>query len=143
MQIHLAGYLVIRNDQLNLAAGLAPGAVGIATYATAVAPAANPVVLAVTLLFSALAVGGRLKNKSASLDEMDYHLLMSLKRIGPVSSIALTNFLNGVGIFGKGTWREERVLGILQKLKAVTVRDGSVEAFVTEASDGRFSTNGI
>jgi hypothetical protein len=52
---------------------------------------------------------------------------MSLKRIGPVSSIALTNFLNGVGIFGKGTWREERVLGILQKLKAVTVRDGSVE----------------
>jgi hypothetical protein len=76
------------------------------------------------------------------LDEINYHLLMSLKRIGPVSAIALTNFLNGVGI-GKGTWREERVLQTLQKLKAVTVRDGSVEAFVTEGADGRFSTNGI
>ena len=74
---------------------------------------------------------------------MDYYLLMSLKRIGPVSAIALTNFLNGAGIFGKGTWREERVLQTLQKLKAVTVRDGSVEAFVTEEADGRFSTNGI
>jgi hypothetical protein len=134
---------VIRNDQLNLVTGLAPGAVGIATYATAGATTANPVVLAVTLLFSALAVGGRLKNKSVSLEETDYHVLMSLKQIGTVSLIALTNFLNGVLIFGRGAWSEEQVLGILQKLKAITVRDGSVEAFVTEASDQRFSANGI
>jgi hypothetical protein len=134
---------VIRDDQLNLMTALAPGAVGVATYATAAITAANPIVLAVTLLFSALAVGSRLKDKSAVLEEKDYHVLMTLKRIGPATPLALTNFLNGVRIFGAGIWNEEQTLAILQKLKAITVRDGSVDAFVTQASDGRFSTNGI
>jgi hypothetical protein len=134
---------IVRNDQLNLVSSLAPGAIGIATYATAAASAANPVVLAVTLLFSGLAIGSRLKDKAAIVETGDYQVLMTLKQIGPTTPIALTNFLNGVKIFGSGQWKEERVLEILRKFKAFAVRDGSVEEFVQETADGRFSTNGI
>jgi hypothetical protein len=70
-------------------------------------------------------------------------VLVTLKQIGPTTPIALTNFLNGVKIFGSGQWKEERVLEILRKFKAFAVRDGSVEEFVQETADGRFSTNGI
>jgi hypothetical protein len=49
----------------------------------------------------------------------------------------------GAKIFGSGQWKEEQVLEILRKFKAFAVRDGSVEEFVKETADGRFSTNGI
>src|SRR5262249_18515247 len=69
---------VIRNDHLDLVAALAPIASGIATYATAVS-GANPIVLAITLIFAVAAIGRKLKAKSASLDSDDYGVLMALK----------------------------------------------------------------
>jgi hypothetical protein len=58
-----------------LVEGLGAAAIAITTYA-AVATAA-PAVLAVTLLFAAVALADKLKNKSVSLDEKNYHVVMT------------------------------------------------------------------
>ena len=131
----------IRNDDLDLLALLAPSATGIATYATAVA--ASPWVLAATLLFSVLAVARKLRAKSTTLDPDECRVLMALKRTGVTDLTALANVLNHVTLVGKGPWTEERVLKTLQKLQSVRVGDGSIEAYVVQAADGRWSTNGV
>ena len=132
---------VIRNDHLKLVEGLGAAAIAITTYA-AVATAA-PAVLAVTLLFAAVALADKLKNKSASLDEKDYHLVMTLKQIGPATPGQLTNALNGLSIYGSHLWTETTTGDALQKLLQVRLGDGSTEPLVNQASDGLWSTNGI
>jgi hypothetical protein len=87
-------YWTIRNDHLKLVETLAGAAIAITTYA-AVATAAPPV-LAVTLLFAAVALADKLKKKSAQLDEESYHVLMTLKEIGPAASTRLSDVLNGI-----------------------------------------------
>jgi hypothetical protein len=132
---------VIRNDDLDLVALLAPSAGGIATYATV--PGASPYVLAATALFSVLGIARKLRGKSTSLDPDTYRLLMALKRFGPLNVTALMNILNRVNVVGAGPWNEERVLKTLHELQTVRVRDGSTEIYVTPGSDGQWSTNGI
>ena len=131
----------IRNDDLDLLTLLAPSATGIATYATMAA--ASPWVLAATLLFSVLAVARKLRAKSATLDPDECRVLMALKQTGVTSLTALENVLNHVTLVGTGAWTEERVLKTLQKLQSVRVGDGSIESYVVQAADGRWSTNGV
>ncbi len=131
----------IRNDHLKLVEGLASAAIAITTYA-AVATAA-PAVLAVTLLFAAVALADRLKKKSAQLDEESYHVLMTLKETGPATPARLAEALNGIRIYGLNMWNETRTLDALRKLQAVRLGDGSVDALVNQAADGLWSTNGI
>lgn len=134
---------VIRNDHLDLVAALAPVASAIATYATAIG-AANPVTLAVTLVFAVAAVGRKLRAKKASLDLADYGVLMTLKQLGPATPQQLADAMNGIRIYGSGMWTEQQAREVLvNKLKAVRLGDGSIEAFVTEAPDGSWSTNGV
>jgi len=131
----------IRNDHVKLVEGLASAAIAITTYA-AVATAA-PAVLAVTLLFAAVAVADRLKKKSAQLDEESYHVLMTLKEIGPAAPTRLGEALNGIRIYGLNMWNETRTVNALRKLQAVRLGDGSVDVLVNQAADGLWSTNGI
>lgn len=131
----------IRNDDIDLLALLAPSATGIATYATIAA--ASPWVLAATLLFSVLAVARKLRAKSATLDSDECRVLMALKQTGGTSLAGLANVLNHVTLVGTGRWTDESVLKTLQKLQSVRVGDGSIEAYVVQAADGRWSTNGV
>jgi hypothetical protein len=135
-------YYVIRNDHLDLVAALAPSASAIVAFATATV-GANPIALAVTLLFAVAALGRKLKAKSASLDLVDYNVLMALKHIGPASPLELASILNGIRIYGSNMWNDERVLEVLRRLKTVSLLDGTVESFVTELPDGRWDTNGV
>jgi hypothetical protein len=135
-------HYVIRNDHLDLVAALAPAASSLATYATVVS-GANPITLAVTLIFAVAAASRKLRAKSASLDLVDYKVLMALKQIGPVLPLELANSLNGLRIYGRDMWNEERVLEVLRRLKIVQLGDGSVESFVTELPDGQWNTNGV
>jgi len=134
-------YWAVRNDHLKLVEALAAGAIAITTYA-AVATAA-PAVLAVTLLFGAVALADRLKKKSASLEEEGYRVLMTLKQIGPATPPKLSEALNGTRIYGSNMWDESRTVEALRKLQAVRLGDGSVEALVSQAADGLWSANGI
>jgi hypothetical protein len=68
---------------------------------------------------------------------------MALKQTGETSLTGLVNVLNHVTLVGTGHWTEERVLKTLQKLQSVRVGDGSIEAYVVQAADGRWSTNGV
>jgi hypothetical protein len=86
--------------------------------------------LAATLLFSVLAVARKLRAKSTTLDPDECRVLMA-------------NVLNHVTLVGTGPWAEERVLKTLDKLRSVRVGDGSIEAYVVQAADGRWSTNGV
>jgi hypothetical protein len=117
---------------LKLVEGLGAAAIAITTYA-AVATAA-PAVLTVTLLFAAVALADKLKKKSASLDEKDYHLVMTLKQIGPATLGQLTNALNGLSIYGSHLWTETSTGDALQKLLQVRLGDGSTEPLVNQAS---------
>lgn len=134
-------YWTIRNDHLKLVETLAGAAIAITTYA-AVATAA-PAVLAVTLLFAAVALADKLKKKSAQLDEESYHVLMALKEIGPATPARLSDALNGIRIYGLNMWNEDRTLDALKKLQSIRLGDGSTEALVTQAADGLWSANGI
>ena len=135
-------HYVIRNDHLDLVAALAPTAASIAAFATATI-VTSPVPVAVTLLFAIAAIGRKLKSKSATLDMVDYEVLMALKHIGAAAPADLAGTLNGIRIYGADMWDEGRVLKVLQRLKVVSLRDGSVESFVSELPDGRWSTNGV
>ncbi|HMD85643.1 MAG TPA: hypothetical protein VKO18_13195 [Terriglobia bacterium] len=132
---------VIRNEHLKLVEVLASVAIAITTYA-AVATAV-PAVTAVTLLFAAVALADRLKHKSASLDDKSYAVVMTLKEIGPTTPAQLSQALNGVRIFGRDLWTDSGALDALKKLQAIRLGDGSVEALVSQAADGLWSTNGI
>jgi hypothetical protein len=134
-------YWTIRNDHLKLVETLAGVAIAITTYA-AVATAA-PAVLAVSLLFAAVALADKLKKKSAQLDEESYHVLMALKEIGPATPARLSDALNGIRIYGLNMWDEGRTLDALKKLQSVRLGDGSTEALVTQAADCLWSANGI
>lgn len=135
-------HYVIRNDHLDLVAALATPASAIAAYATAVT-GANPIALAVTLIFAVAAVGRKLRAKSASLDLVDYKVLMALKQLGAVSPSELAGALNGLRIYGRDMWDEGRLLTVLRRLKTIPLNDGSVESLVTELPNGHWSTNGI
>ena len=113
--------------------GLTSAAIAITTYAT-VATAA-PAVLAVTALFAAVALGDRLKKKSAQLEEESYHVLITLNEIGPVTPVRLVEALNGIPIYGLDMWNETRTVDALRALQAVRLGDGSVDALVNQAAE--------
>lgn len=133
---------VIRNDHLNLVVALASPASAIATYATAVT-GANPIALAVTLIFAMAAVGRTLLAKHAKLSEVEYGVLMALKHYRSASPEEIAKMLNGIRIYGLDMWDGKRVLEVLNKLKAIRLADGTVEELVVQAADGRWSTNGV
>jgi hypothetical protein len=132
---------VVRNDDMNLIAQLSPSALAITTYLTVAG--SNPIVLAVGLILTTLAIAHKFKNKSISLDEQDYKLLMTLKHLGPSSLSGLTEALNGLSIYSPDSWTERLTLAALTKLKTARQADGSIVALVGESSDGLWSTNGI
>jgi hypothetical protein len=134
-------YWVVKNDDMNLIAQLSPSAISITTYLTVVGT--NPIVLAVGLVLSALAVAYKFKTKNISLDETDYKLLMTLKHIGPSSLTKLTESMNGLSIFASDPWTENRTLNALNKLKTARQSDGSIVALVGESGDALWSTSGI
>ena len=134
-------YWAIRNDSLKLLESLSPAAIAITTFMAV--PAAAPAVLAVSLLFGAVALSDRLRNKSAPLEHEQYYVLMTLKAAGPSSPEDLAEKLGGIHLFGRGVWSTTRTLEALQALQSIRLRDGSSEALVTQAHDGRWSTNGI
>lgn len=131
----------IKNDSLKLVETLSTAATAIATFVAV--PAAAPAVLAVSLLFSAVAVSERLRTKSAPLEPEQYYVLMTLKASGLVSTDQLAEKLSGIHIYGSGVWTESRTLEVLKALQSIHLRDGTTEALVTQASTGLWSTNGI
>lgn len=133
---------VIRNDHLDLVAALAPTAAALAAFTTA-SMATSPVPVAVTLLFAIAGIGRKLNSKGAVLDIVDYGVLMALKHFEPAVPSNIAGTLNGIRISGTDMWDEGRVLTVLQRLKVVSLRDGSVESFVSELPDGRWRTNGV
>jgi Flp pilus assembly protein TadB len=90
---------VIKDDSLKLVEILAGAALAIATVACVVGAA--PGVAAVSLIFGCVALADRLKRKSASLTEEQFHILMTLKALGPSTSKELATRLGSLHIFGK------------------------------------------
>jgi hypothetical protein len=131
----------IKNDSLRLVEGLSAAAIAITTFAAV--SAAAPAVLAVNLIFASIALADRLKNKSASLDDEQYHILMTLKAAGPCAPKELAERLSGLHIYGKDVWTESRTIEALKMLQSVHLGDGSTEALVTQANNGLWSTNGL
>ncbi|HTD96539.1 MAG TPA: hypothetical protein VK627_06400 [Edaphobacter sp.] len=131
----------IKNDNLKLLETLSTAAIAIATFIAV--PAAAPAVLAVTLLFSSVAVSERLRTKSVSLEPEQYRLLMALKACGPISAEQLAEKLSGIHLFGSNVWTESRTLEALKALQLIHLRDGTTESLVTQANTGLWSTNGI
>jgi hypothetical protein len=136
-----SAHYAIKNEYLDLVKQLSAASLAIATYTAATG--GNPAILALTLLFAAAAVGSKLRSKGALLDPEDYHLVMTLKQLGPATLETLTETLNGIDIYGKHMWTTERTLASLQKLTAVRLGDGSIDNLVGQASDGLWSTSGI
>lgn len=132
---------VVKNDDMNLIAQLSPTAIAIATFLTVAG--SSPVVLAVGLILSALAIAHKFKAKNISLEEQEYKLLMTLKHLGPSSVQKLTESMNGLSIFSSNPWTEARTLAALNKLKTARQSDGSIVAVVGESGDGLWSTSGI
>ncbi len=132
---------VIRDENLRLLEVLAAGALAVTTF-TATA-AASPAVLAVSLVLGCVALADRLRKKKVSLDEKDFKIIMALKTTGPCSAATLASTLGGLHIFGNDLWDEDATVAALTRLQAVRVGDGSIEALVTQASDGLWSVNGI
>lgn len=132
---------VVRNDNLRLLEVLSAAALAVTTFA--VVSASAPAVLAVTLVLGCVALADRLQRKGVSLKEDDYKILMSLKAAGPTSPAELAERLGELHIFGAELWSVDETIAALERLKAVRVGDGSVEALVVEASDGMWSVNGL
>jgi hypothetical protein len=132
---------VIKNDNLKLLETLSTAAMALTTFIAV--PTAAPAILAVSLLFSAIAVSERLRTKSASLEPEQYYILMTLKASGPSSVEQLAETLGVTHIFGIGVWSNDRTLEALKALQSIHLRDGTVEPLVTLANTGLWSTNGI
>jgi hypothetical protein len=99
--------------------------------------------MAVSLVFSALALYRRLLKKMAVIYNEQYKILIALKASGPLTVEELSKNVSGLHIFGNDVWTEERTLKALQGMEAVHLGDGTVEKLVTKASDGRWAANGI
>ena len=134
-------YWAIKNDSLHMVEVLSAAAIAIATFAATTTAA--PAVLAVTLVFAAIALADRLRKKKASLTDDQYKLLVTLKGSGPLTTSELAKRLGGLHIFGNELWSEERTLAALKLLQSVHLGDGTTEALVSQAADGRWAANGI
>jgi hypothetical protein len=131
----------VRKDQLKLLEALSPVAIAIVTYTTAVA--GSPYVLAAALLFASLNLASRLKNKGVKLEPDDYRVLLALKKTGAVNLEELTAVLNGLNLIEPLPFTASRVGDTLARLKAIRANDGTLEPLVVEASDGKWSSNGV
>lgn len=131
----------IRKDNLRLVEVLAGTAMAITTFVAVVG--ASPAVMAASLVFAGVALADRLKSKSASLDDEQYRIILSLKALGPTTLSDLAAKLSGLHIYGENVWTEERTLEALKKLQSVHLGDGSTEALVTQASSGLWAVNGV
>jgi hypothetical protein len=136
-----SAHYAIKNEYLDMVKQLSAASLAIATYTAATG--SNPIILAITLLCAGAAVGSKLRSKGAQLDPEDYHLIMTLKQLGPSTIETLTDTLNGIDIYGNHMWTIERTSAALQKLKAIRLGDGSIDDFVGQASDGLWSVSGI
>jgi len=134
-------YWAIKNDSLHMVELLSAAAIAITTFAATTTAA--PAVLAVTLVFAAIALADRLKKKKTSLTDEQYKLLVTLKGSGPLTTSELAKRLGGLHIFGNDLWSEERTLAALKLLQSVHLGDGTTEALVSQAANGKWATNGI
>jgi hypothetical protein len=134
-------FWAIRKDSLRLVEVLAGTAMAITTFVAVVG--ASPAVMAVSLIFAGVALADRLKNKSASLDDEQYRIILCLKGLGPTTLSDLAAKLSGLHIYGENVWTEERTLEALKKLQSVHLGDGSTEALVTQAATGLWAVNGV
>ncbi len=135
---------VIRNDHLDTVALLSPAANAVATYVAATG--GSPIPLAVSLLFSLAAVAKKLRAKSSTLHSDDYKVLMALKAVGsatPADIAAVLNDGRRHEIYDPIIWSSEQVLERIRGLKTVRLGDGSVESFVVELPEGKWSVNGV
>lgn len=131
----------IKKDDLHLIETLAAAALAIASFLALAG--SSPVILAVNLVFSALAITDRIRSKWTNLDPTQYGVIMILSGGGPITAVELAERMSGIHIFGNDVWTESRATEILTAMKAVHLHDGSTVELVTQASDGRWAANGI
>jgi hypothetical protein len=134
-------FWAVRNDSLKFVEILSATAMAITTFVVVVG--SSPAVLAVGLIFAAVTLADRLKRKGASLNDEQYKILIAMKAAGPSTLMTLAELLSGLHIYGQNVWTEDRTLAALNLLKSVHLGDGTTEALVTQAADGRWATNGI
>jgi hypothetical protein len=89
---------IIKNDDLKLLEQLAPAAMAVITYLSV--PNAQAAVMAGGLAFSALTIGNKLRTKGIELDAADFHVLMTLKKLGPSDTTRIAEALSGLHIYG-------------------------------------------
>lgn len=141
-----ASYWAIRTDQLDLAKNLAPVAVPIVTFASSSlssAATASPFAAAAVLIWSMLLVAGRFRRKRVDLDSDHFRVLMALKHHGPLTIDALHPVVNGITSQGATALSEGRIEALLSELKAISARDGTVEALVAQAANKTWTANGV
>ena len=134
-------YYGIRNEHLKMATALGPMATAVAQYFAAKDASAWPLVA--SALIGVVVIGMNLKNYGAELEPQDFKVLMTLRQIQPASCEELSSAINGLKIVGHDVVSDSMVLAILKKLQATRLRDGSVEAFVAQTEDQRWSVNGL
>lgn len=132
---------IIKNDDLKLLEQLAQAAMAVITYLSV--PNAQTAVMAGGLAFSALTIGNKLRTKGVKLDAADFHVLMTLKKLGPSDATRIAEVLSGLHIYGTDVWDEPRILAVLNKLKLLPQSDGTAATIVNESSSGLWSTAGI
>jgi len=66
-----------------------------------------------------------------------------MKAIGPTTSADLAEKVSGLHIFGENVWTEEKMIAALNELKSIHLGDGTIQALVTQASNGLWAVNGI
>jgi hypothetical protein len=132
---------VIRNDHLKLVTLLGPVASALAQSVATTNVTPWPFVAATLIAVADLGV--TLKNKSVELEAQDFHVLMTLKQLQPATREDLCFALNGMKITGPDVMTEDVLDGILNRLGAIRLRDGSIEALVVKGADERWSVNGV
>jgi hypothetical protein len=98
---------------------------------------------AVALLSSVATLMYAIRSKHATLSERDYTLLMVLKQEGPTRAEELLNALNQIRAQTGFTWESNGLLNDLSRLGKIALFDGTVDALVAQASDGRWSVTGL
>jgi hypothetical protein len=128
-------YWFIRDKEIDAVAALG-------TVATAIVGFTTPLAFAVPLLITLAGVLKQAADKHIEVSERDAALLLYLKHNRAQSEAEILNGLNGIRAQTSFTWNEHDLRRQLERLQKVHLADGTLEALVTQASDGRWRTNG-
>jgi hypothetical protein len=115
----------------------------VGTIATAIDGFSTPVGFAATLLIALAGVLKKAADKHVELGDRDAALLLYLKHHRAQTTQEIVGGLNEIRATTSFTWNERDLLEQLHRLQNVHLADGTLEALVTQASDGRWRTNGL